>query len=120
MFLCFPFFQKKDFNFSDAPPKGGGIQKNTLPQKRAVFVVRNFSNMNLIDSHPKPPCDVLYILWFRVYPTTLSVAPLLILYRVDSFSITIHPSDGFPEQLPPCIRNPLRPHILFEATGYNS
>ena len=54
------------------------------------------------------------------YPTTFNVAPLLILYRVDSFSITMHPSDGLPEHEPPCIKNPLRPHIEFVDAGYNS
>ncbi len=40
----------------------------------------------------------------------------MILYRVDSFSITMHPSDGLPEHEPPCMRNPLRPHIEFGNT----
>ena len=59
--LCFPFFQKKDFNFSDALPFGEGIQKNPLPQKRTVFMVRNFSVVNLIDSHPKNTLYNLYL-----------------------------------------------------------
>ena len=69
--LCFPFFQKKDFNFS-TPNRGLGLKTtlktktnvlvsnnfleinqnglspiNPLPQKRTVFMVSNFLDVNL-------------------------------------------------------------------------
>ena len=40
--LCFPFFQKKDFNFS-TPNRGLGL-KTTLKTKTNVLVSNNFSD----------------------------------------------------------------------------
>ena len=42
--LCFPFFQKKDFNFS-TPNHGLGL-KTTLKTKTNVLVSNNFLEIN--------------------------------------------------------------------------
>jgi hypothetical protein len=43
------------------------------------------------------------------------------MYRVSADSITMHPIEGLPlEQSPPWIKKSERPHISFDAEGYNT
>ena len=55
-----------------------------------------------------------------IYAITFNVDPLFIKYLVVSDSITIQPSDGFPEHPPQWIKNPDLPHILLDDDGYKS
>ena len=65
MFLCFPFFQKKDFNFSDAPPRrGGGIQNGNVRKNKDIDKA------------------VYLMLWFLVFP---KVNGPLVIYFGDVF-----------------------------------
>jgi len=71
MFLCFPFFQKKDFNFS-TPNRGLGL-KTTLKTKTNVLVSNNFLEINHSGLSPKnslPPKYKYFVVqqFFRCHP----------------------------------------------------
>ena len=73
MFLCFPFFQKKDFNFLDPPPRRGGDPKPTLKTKTNVLVSNNFLEINQNGLSPKnslPPKYKYFVVqqFFRCHP----------------------------------------------------